>query len=138
MNINALLNQLTRMAIIESNEDALIEKLEVKAEGVDAIRYDKDKLQGGHVLDRNEKAAIELIRAKDEIYKRRRKRLRIRVPASALFHNHLNDEQAFIMDLIYVQGMSIKEVCAATGLSASWVYDIRRACVDNLKSKVIA
>lgn len=138
MNFKTMLSQLHQYAITEAAENERIERLRVKAEGVGAIRYDKDKLQTQPAQDRAELAAINLIAAKEHIARKRRKRLKVKAQASGIFHEHLNNEHAIVMDLIYVQGKSIQEVADITGLSVSWIYDIKHKCVDNLNKKVVA
>lgn len=138
MNINSMLEQLQRFAVLEDAEDERIERLTVKAQGVDAIRYDKEKTQSQPALDRSQAAANELIMAKDKIAAKRRKRLKTRIRAHKIFWNNLPHEHAFIMDLIYIHGKSIKDVSSITGLSISWIYDINKRCVDNLNSKKLA
>ena len=138
MDINSLLNQLHMYAINEASENERIERLRVKAEGVGAIRYDKEKLQTQPVLDRTETATINYLQAKEQAARKRRKRLKTRAQASCIFHAHLTSDQAYIMDLIYVHGKKMQDVADITGLSISWIYDIKNKCVDNLKTKVLA
>lgn len=138
MNINNLLTQLQNYTMLEAAENERIERLTVKAEGVGAIRYDKEKTQTQPALDKNETAAIELIKAKDKAARRRRERLKVRLEACDIFRQYLSSEQAYIMDLLYVHGKSVNDVSLITGLSIRWIYDIKKQSVDNLKSKMVA
>lgn len=138
MNIESLLAVLTQFAATEAAEDELIETLMVKASGVSAIRYDKEKLQTQPALDRNETAVLELIKAEERAARSRRRRLKIRLQATRMFHKDLKPQQAYIMDILYVHGKSVKQAADITGYSAKWIYDIRKQSVENLKQKNIA
>ena len=138
MNIESLLAVLTQFAATEAAEDELIETLMVKASGVSAIRYDKEKLQTQPALDRNETAVLELIKAEERAARSRRRRLKIRLQATRMFHKDLKPQQAYIMDILYVHGKSVKQASDITGYSVQWIYDIRKQSVENLKQKNIA
>lgn len=138
MNIESLLAVLTQFAATEAAEDELIETLMVKASGVSAIRYDKEKLQTQPALDRNETAVIELIKAEERAARSRRRRLKIRLQATGIFHKHLKPQQAYIMDILYVHGKNVRQASNITGYSVQWIYDIRKQSVENLKQKNIA
>lgn len=138
MNIESLLAVLTQFAATEAAEDELIETLMVKASGVSAIRYDKEKLQTQPALDRNETAVLELIKAEERAARSRRMRLKIRLQATRMFHKDLKPQQAYIMDILYVHGKSVKQASDITGYSVQWIYDIRKQSVENLKQKNIA
>lgn len=138
MNIESLLAVLTQFAATEASEDELIETLMVKASGVSAIRYDKEKLQTQPALDRNETAVLELIKAEERAARSRRRRLKIRLQATRMFHKDLKPQQAYIMDILYVHGKSVKQASDITGYSVQWIYDIRKQSVENLKQKNIA
>lgn len=138
MNIESLLAVLTQFAETEAAEDELIETLMVKASGVSAIRYDKEKLQTQPALDRNETAVLELIKAEERAARSRRRRLKIRLQATGIFHKHLKPQQAYIMDLLYVHGKNVKQAADITGYSVPWIYDIKKQSVENLKQKNIA
>lgn len=138
MNIEKMLALLTQFAAKEASEDELIEMLMVKASGVSAIRYDKEKLQTQPALDRNETAVLELIKAEERAARSRRRRLKIRLQATRMFHKDLKPQQAYIMDILYVHGKSVKQAADITGYSTKWIYDIRKQSVENLKRKNIA
>lgn len=138
MNIDNMLEMLSSFAVMEAAENENIERLMVKAVGVSAIRYDKEKLQTQPALDRNEMAVLELMKVEERAAKRRRKRLRIRLQATNIFHEYLTGQQAFIMDLLYVYGMNVRQASNITGYSIPWIYDIRKQSVENLKQKKIA
>ena len=138
MRIDEMMETLSSYAVLEAAEDENIERLMVKAAGVGAIRYDKEKLQTQPAIDKSESAVIELIKVKEKVAKKRRKRLKIRLQASSIFHEHLTGQQAFIMDLLYVHGKNIRQAADLTGLSISWIYDIKKQSVENLKQKIVA
>lgn len=138
MNIESLLAVLTQFAATEAAEDEYIETLMVKASGVSAIRYDREKLQTQPALDKNETAVIELIKAEERAARSRRRRLKIRLQATRIFHKDLKPQQAYIMDILYVHGKSVKQASDITGYSVQWIYDIRKQSVENLKQKNIA
>ena len=138
MNIEKILALLTQFAETEAAENEYIEMLMVKASGVSAIRYDKEKLQTQPALDRNETAVLELIKAEERAARNRRRRLKIRLQATGIFHKHLKPQQAYIMDLLYVHGKNVKQAADITGYSVPWIYDIKKQSVENLKQKNIA
>ena len=138
MNIEKLLALLTQFAETEAAENECIEMLMVKASGVSAIRYDKEKLQTQPALDRNETAVLELIKAEERAARNRRRRLKIRLQATGIFHKHLKPQQAFIMDILFVHGKNVKQAADITGYSVPWIYDIKKQSVENLKKKNIA
>lgn len=133
MNFDMLLFKLYRYATMEEVEREKIERLTVKAEGVGAIRYDKEKTQTQPALDRNEAATIALLEAKEKAAQRRRKRLKDREKASRIFWKHLSNHQAFIMELFYVHGMNQKQISDFTGLSSSWIYETKNEAEKKLK-----
>lgn len=138
MNIEKILALLTQFAETEAAENEYIEMLMVKASGVSAIRYDKEKLQTQPALDRNETAVLELIKAEERAARNRRRRLKIRLQATGIFHKHLKPQQAYIMDILYVHGKNVKQAADITGYSVPWIYDIKKQSVENLKQKNIA
>ena len=138
MNIEKMLALLTQFAETEAAENEYIEMLMVKASGVSAIRYDKEKLQTQPALDRNETAVLELIKAEERAARNRRRRLKIRLQATGIFHKHLKPQQAYIMDILYVHGKNVKQAADITGYSVPWIYDIKKQSVENLKQKNIA
>lgn len=133
MTIDKLLSDLIIYAEKEVAENEAIERLRVKAEGIGAIKYDKDKVATTPAHDRLEQDVIKLHEAQERVAKIRRKRLEDRAVATTLFTKNLDKDEALIMIMFYVMGMSVPAIEKQTGYKRQWVYNKRNSGLDKLK-----
>lgn len=136
MTIEKLLSDLIIYAEREAAEDEKIARLKAKAEAVGAIRYDKDKVKTTPTHDRMEQDAIKLVEEKERISKKRRKRFENRIMATAMCSKNLEPNEAYIMILFYVLGMSVDEIEWRTGYKKTRIYELRNMGLDKLRKLV--
>ena len=123
MRIDATISRLSAELINERRENEIIEQLEVTAQGVGAIRYDKEGSSSDD-SDRMEKAAIRLAETRTKIAKQRIERAAFRAEASGRFYNLLDAVPAYFLDLHYVRGLTFRQIGELTGRAPGTVCEI--------------
>lgn len=122
MNVETVIRRLYAEVIAERREDELIEKLETAAQGVGAIRYDKDG-STTNAPDRNEIATIKLAEVRSRINKLRVERAAFRSEVSGRFYNLLDAYPAYLLDLHYIRGMTFRQIGELTGRAPGTICD---------------
>lgn len=105
----------------EKEEDDYILKLRTDAEGVGSIKYGDDTSHGTTRGDHLENATIKLAEAQRIIAKKRVPRFEMAAETVDWFYARLKPEQARVMTLYVVEGMSFREIADRTGRSIGWV-----------------
>lgn len=105
----------------EREEDDYLLKMRTDAEGVGSIKYGDDTSHGTTRGDHLENATIKLTEAQKLIAKKRVPRFEMAAETVDWFYARLKPEQARVMTLYVVEGMSFREIADRTGRSIGWV-----------------
>lgn len=108
----------------EKEEDDYLLKLRTDAEGVGSIKYGDDTSHGTTRGDHLENATIKLTEAQKLIAKKRVPRFKMAAETEDWFHANLTPEQARVMTLYVVDGMSYREIADKTGKSIGWLSQV--------------
>ena len=107
----------------EQKENEYLLKLRTEAEGVGSIKYGDDTSRGTGDGDRMANAAIRLTEAKTAIAKKRVPRFEMEYETIDWYYEKLNPEEARVMVLYSVDGLSYREIADKTGKSVGWVFN---------------
>lgn len=119
--IEKIIDEFTEYKRREKEEDDYLLKLRTDAEGVGSIKYGDDTSHGTTRGDHLENATIKLTEAQKLIAKKRVPRFEMAAETVDWFYARLKPEQARVMTLYVVEGMSFREIADRTGRSIGWV-----------------
>lgn len=122
--INELVRIFKKYNQDEREEILLLERLMVRAEWVGSITYGDDTSHGTPAGDQLEKTTIALAEARDKISKRRLERFRLRADTADWFFEKLDAQEAWVMMLYCIDGLSVRQVSENTGRSVGWVNEV--------------
>lgn len=104
-------------------EDLLIERLRTHAEGLSARAYEDDVPRGSSG-ENADNAKIRLVDVKSRIDKKRRIRFEVTADTCDWLYDRLKPQQARVMEMYVVDGMTYRDIADRIGKSASWVSNI--------------
>ena len=130
MNINAMLNKLNDILEEEQRMRQEIERLETKAQGMGGGGGDDGRKTPRP--DKMENAAIEVEQAKDRQAYRRREIMIYRQEAMATFWRLQDHAEAYVLDLYYIRGLTVRQIAEEIGMSKSWVDDKKQQGIRRL------
>lgn len=119
--IDKIIDEFTEYKRREREEDDYLLKLRTDAEGVGSIKYGDDTSHGTTRGDHLENATIKLTEAQKLIAKKRVPRFEMAAETVDWFYARLKPEQARVMTMYVVEGMSFREIADRTGRSIGWV-----------------
>ena len=135
--IEKLLKEFADYRWQEKQEDEYILELRTRAEGVGAIKYGDDTSRGSGDGDKMAAATIRLTEAKAKIAKKRVPRFELQADSCDWFYEHLTPEEARVMVMYAVDGLSYREISEKTGKSVGWVFNTVAAGMKKLSQNTL-